>query len=334
MSESYDALLVISFGGPETPEDVMPFLEHVLRGRNAPEDRRREVASHYLAFQGRSPLNDQNRALVAALRAELEAHRVRLPVYWGNRNWHPFLADTLREMARDGVRRALAFVTSVFSSYSGCRQYLEDIAAARDVVGAAAPEVEKLRGLFNHPGFIDACVERLRAARTEAEAEAPVLFTAHSLPAAMAATCAYEAQLRETASLVAAEAGVSRWSVAYQSRSGPPSQPWLGPDVDDELRRLAREGAQVVVVAPIGFLSDHMEVAYDLDTAARATARDAGLRFVRAGTPGTHPSLVAAIRELVQERTQGAPRRVVGRLGALPDACADDCCPSGRPRPG
>ncbi|HET7291044.1 MAG TPA: ferrochelatase [Vicinamibacteria bacterium] len=334
MGGSFDALLVLSFGGPEKPEDVEPFLDNVLRGRHVPDERRKEVAGHYLAFQGRSPLNDQNRALVEALRAELEANAIRLPVYWGNRNWRPFLADTLREMARDGVRRSLAFVTSTFSSYSGCRQYLEDIAAARALLGASAPEVEKLRGLFNHPGFVEACADRLRAARADAGPDAPVLFTAHSLPAAMAATCAYEEQFLETAGLVAGAAGTSRWSLAYQSRSGPPSQPWLEPGVDEELRRLAREGARAVVVSPIGFLSDHMEVVYDLDTAARATAESAGLRLVRAGTAGTHPGLVAAVRELVQERTHGAPRRSLGRLPPLPDACPDDCCPPGRSRPG
>jgi ferrochelatase len=293
------------------------------------------VADNYLRFPGRSPLNDQNRALVAALRQEFDARSRRLPIYWGNRNWHPFLADTLREMARDGVRRALAFVTSVFSSYSGCRQYLEDIAAARAGVGPHAPDVEKLRAPFNHPGFVEACAERLRDARAEVgDPLAPVLFSAHSLPAAMAACCAYEAQYREAASLVAERAGVSRWSLAYQSRSGPPSQPWLGPDVNDELRRLAKEGASTAVVAPIGFLSDHLEVAYDLDVAARATAEAAGLRLVRAGTAGTHPALVAAICELVEERADGMPRRALGRIAPLPDRCADDCCPPGPARSG
>ncbi len=335
MAENYDAFLLISFGGPEGPEDVMPFLDNVLRGRNVPAERKREVADHYMRFQGRSPLNDQNRALVAALRAELDGHSLRLPIYWGNRNWHPFLADTLREMARDGVRRAVAFVTSVFSSYSGCRQYLEDIAAARADVGEGAPEIEKVRAPFDHPGFVGACVERLRAARAEvADPLAPVVFTAHSLPVAMAASCGYEAQFREAARLVAERVAVSQWSLAYQSRSGPPSQPWLEPDVNAELRRLAVEGAAAAVVAPIGFLSDHMEIVYDLDVAARATAEAVGLRLVRAGTAGTHPSLVAAIRELVQERSDGAPRRALGRLEPRPDRCPDDCCPPRSSRPG
>lgn len=335
MAEDYDAFLLVSFGGPERPEDVMPFLDNVLRGRNVPAERKREVADHYMRFQGRSPLNEQNRALVAALRGELDAHALRLPVYWGSRNWHPFLADTLREMARDGVRRAVAFVTSVFSSYSGCRQYLEDIAAARADVGEGAPEIEKLRAPFDHPGFVDACTDRLRAARAEvADPLAPVVFTAHSLPVAMAASCAYEAQFREAARLVAERVGMPQWSLAYQSRSGPLSQPWLEPDVNDELRRLAGEGAAAAVVAPIGFLSDHMEVVYDLDVAARATAEAVGLRLVRAGTAGTHPSLVAAIRELVQERSDGAPRRALGRLEPLPDRCPDDCCPPRSSRPG
>ena len=334
MAENYDAFLLVSFGGPERPEDVLPFLDNVLRGRNVPGERKREVADHYMKFEGRSPLNDQNRALVDALRDELDAHALRLPIYWGNRNWHPFLEDALREMARDGVRRAVAFVTSVFSSYSGCRQYLEDIAAARAAVGAGAPEIEKLRAPFDHPGFVDACTDRLRAARAEVpDPLAPVVFTAHSLPVAMAASCAYEAQFREAARLVAERAGMSHWSLAYQSRSGPPSQPWLEPDVNDELRRLAGQGAAAAIVAPIGFLSDHMEVVYDLDVAARATAEAVGLRLVRAGTAGPHPSLVAAIRELVQERSNGAPRRTLGRLEPLPDRCPDDCCPHRSTRP-
>ena len=334
MAENYDAFLLVSFGGPERPEDVLPFLDNVLRGRNVPGERKREVADHYMRFEGRSPLNDQNHALVGALGAEFDAHALHLPIYWGNRNWHPFLEDTLREMAGDGVRRAVAFVTSVFSSYSGCRQYLEDIAAARAAVGAGAPEIEKLRAPFDHPGFVEACTDRLRAARVEvADPLAPVVFTAHSLPVAMAASCAYEAQFREAARLVAERASVSHWSLAYQSRSGPPSQPWLEPDVNDELRRLAGQGVAAAIVAPIGFLSDHMEVVYDLDVAARATAEAVGLRLARAGTAGTHPSLVAAIRELVQERSEGAPRRALGRLEALPDRCPDDCCPHTSTRP-
>jgi len=331
---SQDALLVVSFGGPEKPADVVPFLENVLRGKHVPRERMLEVARHYDLFGGRSPINDQNRALIASLRALLEEKGPRLAVYWGNRNWHPLLADSLREMARDGITRAFAFVTSAFSSYSGCRQYREDIERARSEVGATAPRVEKLRGLFNHPGFVEACADRLRAARRGAP-DAPVVFTAHSIPLSMAAGCAYEGQLREAARLVSEAAEVSSWTLAYQSRSGPPSQAWLEPDVNDELRRLAAAGARAAVIAPIGFLSDHMEVVYDLDTEARATAEAAGLHLVRAETAGNHPALVGAIRELLLERLENAPRRVVGKISPLPDVCPAECCPAptapGRP---
>lgn len=329
---SQDALLVVSFGGPEKPADVMPFLENVLRGRNVPRERLLEAARHYDLFGGKSPINDQNRELIAALRVLFEAQAPRLPIYWGNRNWHPLLEGTLREMGRDGITRAFAFVTSAFSSYSGCRQYREDIERAQAAVGETAPRVEKLRGLFNHPGFVAACADRLRTARREAPGAA-VVFTAHSIPLAMAAGSAYEAQLREATSLVAAAAGVEAWTLAYQSRSGPPTQPWLEPDVNEHLRRLAAEGANTVVLAPIGFLSDHMEVVYDLDTEARATADAVGLRLVRARTAGSHPALVAAIRELVLERLEGAPRRVVGTMGPLPDVCPPECCPAPMARP-
>ncbi len=324
-----DALLVVSFGGPEKPEDVEPFLENVLRGRNVPRQRLLEVKRHYDLFGGRSPLNEQNRALTAALRGRLGAAGPRLPVYWGNRNWAPRLEDTLREMAQDGVTRAFAFLTSAFSSYSSCRQYLEDIERARGEVGQAAPRVEKLRGLFNHPGFVEAHAARLGDALRSAE-DAAVVFTAHSIPMAMARACAYEAQLREAAGLVARNAGVNEWTLAFQSRSGPPSQPWLEPDVNDHLRRLASDGARSVLLSPLGFLSDHMEVVYDLDTEARATADRLGLKLVRAGTPGTHPALVDAIRELLLERLEGAPKRWLGDLGPLPDTCPEECCPSGR----
>lgn len=324
---SQDALLVVSFGGPERPEEVMPFLENVLRGRSVPRERMLEVARHYDLFGGRSPINDQNRELIAALRTLFEEQGPRMDVYWGNRNWHPLLSDTLQEMARAGVTRAFAFVTSAFSSYSGCRQYREDIERARTGLGEGAPRVEKLRGLFNHPGFIAACADRLRSARVQAP-EAPVVFTAHSIPLSMAAGCAYESQLREATRLVAEASGVAAWTLAYQSRSGPPGQPWLEPDVNDQLRRLASEGADSVVVVPIGFLSDHMEVVYDLDTEAKATADGLGLRLVRAGTPGCHPALVAAIRELVLERLENAPRRVAGNLDPLPDVCPAECCPA------
>ena len=333
LMSGYDALLVLSFGGPEQPDDVLPFLENVLRGRNVPRERMTEVAGHYYHFGGRSPINGQNRAFVASLRQDFEEHGVRLPVYWGNRNWHPFLLDTLRQMHADGVRRVLAFATSAFGSYSGCRQYREDIERARAEFGEGAPEIDKLRTFFNHPGFIHAAADRVAAAfATLAEADralARLIFTAHSVPTSMAEGSPYVSQLEEACRLVG-EAGEHRkWELAYQSRSGPPGQPWLGPDINDCLRQLGSEGVRNVVVAPIGFLSDHMEVVYDLDTEAQATARDAGIRVVRAGTVGTHPRFVEAVRELVLERLDpSAERRALGNLEPSPDECRPGCCPS------
>lgn len=338
MNEPYDALLIVSFGGPEGMDDVMPFLSNVLRGRNVPESRMREVAHHYELFDGVSPINGQNRRLITALEQELAAQGPRLPVYWGNRNWHPLLADTLRQMRDDGVRHALAFVTSAYSSYSGCRQYREDIERAREAVGADAPRVEKLRAFFNHPGFVGPNVENLRAALTQIPAErraaARVAFTAHSVPAAMAAGSDYARQLLETCRLVAEGAGAADWRLVFQSRSGPPTQPWLEPDICDHLRALKGEGATDVVVAPVGFISDHMEVLYDLDTEARQVSEELGFNMIRAATVGTHPDFVRMIRELINERLDpAAPRRALGAFGPAHDLCAVDCCLSGIARP-
>jgi ferrochelatase len=338
MARGYDAIVVLSFGGPEGPDDVMPFLENVVRGRPVPRERLEEVAEHYLHFGGVSPINDQCRALIAALKAELDRNGAPLPVYWGNRNWHPFLADTLRKMGRDGVRRALAFVTSAYSSYSGCRQYLEDIGRARAEVGDEAPEVDKLRVFYNHPGFIEPLVELVGGALGRvpeaSRRDARLVFTAHSLPRTLAASSDYEAQLRETARLVAEGVGRSEWTLAWQSRSGPPSQPWLEPDIVDHLRALAAEGARDVVVAPIGFISDHLEVVYDLDLEAKSRAVEIGLNMVRAPTVGTHPRFVHMIRELIDERLSLTPvRQALGSRGPAPDICAPECCPAPR-RPG
>jgi protoporphyrin/coproporphyrin ferrochelatase len=333
MPSRYDALLLVSFGGPEGRDDVLPFLSNVLRGRDVPEARLREVAAHYEHFGGRSPINDQCRALLAAVRGELDRAGLRLPVYWGNRNWHPFLEDTLRQMAGDGVTRALAFVTSAFGSYSGCRQYREDIERARATVGAGAPQVDKLRAFHDHPGYVEPLVEGVLAAfeRVPAprRAAAALVFTAHSIPRSMAAGSPYEAQLRETAALVAASAGRPQWSLAYQSRSGPPGQPWLEPDVVDHLRALAAAGVTDAVVSPIGFVSDHMEVLYDLDLDAKRRAAELGLEMVRAATAGAHPRFARMVRELVEERLSDAPVRLhLGPSGPAPDLCPPDCCPA------
>ena len=331
MTQTYDALLVVSFGGPEGPADVMPFLENVLRGRNVPRERVLEVAAHYQHFGGKSPLNAQNRDLVAALQAELAAHGPRLKVYWGNRNWHPLLVDTLREMASDGVQRALAFFTSAYSSYSGCRQYRENIAAAQQALGSAAPEVDKLRAFFNHPLFIGSVIERVGAALVEIpaarRAAARLIFTAHSIPLAMAENCAYAAQLAEAARLVAEGVGANQCKLAYQSRSGPPTQPWLEPDIGDALRALAADSTvRDVVIVPVGFLSDHVEILHDLDIEARAVCEKLGINMVRAATVGNHPDFVRMIRELILERVADAPKRALGVLGPSHDVCPADCC--------
>lgn len=339
MAASYDAVLVVSFGGPEKPDDVMPFLENVLRGKNVPRERMLAVAEHYYHFGGVSPINAQNRALIDALRLELQAHQIDLPIYWGNRNWHPLLPDTLREMRDAGVKRALAFFTSAFSSYSGCRQYRENIAAAQDEVGAGAPQVDKLRVFFNHPGYIGPVVESVRAALSQIpeaqRSSCKVLFTAHSIPLAMANNCRYVAQLEEACRLVAAQPKIANWQLVYQSRSGPPTQPWLEPDVLDAMRADAGDGAQAIVVVPIGFISDHMEVLYDLDTEAKDLAAELGIHFVRAATVGVHPRFIQMIRELIVERmTEGAERLALGTLGPSHDVCPVDCCLYTPRRPG
>lgn len=337
-SGAYDAVILVSFGGPDGPDDVLPFLENVLRGRNVPRERLLEVAEHYHHFGGRSPINDQNRALLSALRRELATRGPELPVYWGNRNWHPLLSDTLREMSDRGVRRAIAFVTSAFSSYSGCRQYRENIAAALAPLGDRAPHVDKLRVFFNHPGFVGPMAENVAASLARfAESErstTPVLFTAHSIPTSMAATSRYVPQLEESCRLVAERAAAPRWELVFQSRSGPPSQPWLEPDVCDRIRALHAEGVDRVVVAPIGFISDHMEVLYDLDTEAADLCRSLGVRMERAATVGTAPAFVGMVRDLIAERhfAEGS-RAAIGRLPASHDVCPLDCCPAPQ-RPG
>lgn len=331
MNHSFDALLVVSFGGPEGMDDIIPFLENVLRGRNVPRERLLQVAKHYELFGGLSPINEQNRQLIAALKKELAIQGPSLSVYFGNRNWHPLLADTLRQMRDDGIKNALAFVTSAYSSYSSCRQYLENIAEARGVVGENAPSVEKIRAFYNHPLFIQANVENVRSTLQKIPAErqtgAYLVFTAHSIPISMATKCDYEAQLMETSRLVAEGLGVTHWRLVFQSRSGSPAQPWLGPDTCDYLRGLRAAGVTDVVVAPIGFVSDHMEIIYDLDTEALAFCRELGLNMIRAATAGTHPMFVEMIRELILERIDPeTPRRSLGTMGARNDICHSECC--------
>ncbi len=330
MASDYDAILLVSFGGPEAPEDVLAFLERVTAGRDIPRERLEEVGQHYHELGGRSPINDQNRALKAALEHRLAAVGPELPVYWGNRNWHPLLADTLRDMRGDGVRRAICFVTAAYSSYSGCRQYREDLARARTEVGDGAPELDKLRVYYNHPGFLEPQTDLVGAAIAAlpegARSGARIVFTTHSIPRTMSRHCDYEAQHYEACRLVMEAFPGHGWDLVFSSRSGPAVVPWLEPDISDHLGSLATAGVPGVVVVPIGFVSDHMEVVYDLDVEAAATAQRLGLPYVRAGTVGTDERFVEMIRELVLERLQDAPQRARGVRGPSWDACPADCC--------
>jgi ferrochelatase len=345
----YDAFLLVSFGGPEGPGDVIPFLENVTRGRGVPRERLAEVAEHYVAVGGVSPINGQNRALVEAVQKNFADHGVGLPVYWGNRNWDPFLSDVLEQMAADGVRRVVALLTSAYSSYSGCRQYREDLAAAVEPLGERAPRVDRVRHYFNHPGFVETMVATTGAAVDELPQDvrraARLVFVTHSIPTTMADTSgpdggAYRRQHEEAAALVtagvAALTGVEHGSdLVFCSRSGPPTQPWLEPDVNDHLASLSHGGVRAAVLVPIGFVSDHMEVGHDLDTEALGTAARLGLPCTRAATVGTDPRFVSAVRELVLERAAAArgddpSRPALGALGASHDVCPAGCCPNQR----
>jgi ferrochelatase len=331
-----EALLVLSFGGPEGHDDVMPFLENVTRGRGIPRERLEEVAEHYHHFGGVSPINDQNKALVAAVEKELAAADIDLPVYWGNRNWAPYVEDTWRQMAEDGIEHVYVVATSAYASFSGCRQYHEDIARARVSYGGG-PTAEKLPHYFDAPGFVranaDALAGALAALPDDLRDTARLVATAHSIPTAMAAVAgpgggAYEAELTAAARQVVDQVAPGRgFDLVWQSRSGPPSVPWLEPDINDHLRALAEQGETAVVVFPVGFVSDHLEVIWDLDNEAKDTAAELGLTFARAGTAGTHPAFVASIRELLEERRAGGEPR----LGT--DCPASCCFVAPRPRP-
>jgi ferrochelatase len=330
---NYDAIVVVSFGGPESREDVIPFLENVLRGRNVPRQRMLAVADHYYHFEGRSPINQQTRELIRALEDELARQGPKMPVYWGNRNWHPMLPDTVRQMKQDGIRRALAFVTSAYSSYSGCRQYREDIARAQAEVGTGAPQIDKIRPFFNHPGFIEATEARLREALSNipqtARQNVQAAYVAHSIPRSMANTSDYVQQLEEVRKLISGRLDIRNDALVYQSRSGAPGQPWLEPDILDYLREVKSKNlASAVVLAPISFISDHMEVLYDLDIEARELCDSLQLSMARAKTVGVHPRFITMIRELILERTENAERRALGSLGPREDICAEDCCPA------
>jgi protoporphyrin/coproporphyrin ferrochelatase len=350
----YDAFLLLSFGGPEGPPDVLPFLRNVTRGRGVPAGRLDEVAGHYLAHGGVSPINAQCRQLLAAVGADFAARGLDLPLYWGNRNWQPYLADTVAQLAADGVRRAVAFVTSAYSSYSGCRQYLDDIEQARAAVGPAAPVIDKVRPYFNHPGFVEPFADAARAALSAVPGGSRLVFTAHSVPEAMAAgsgslssgtACPgrpggrYAAELNEAASLIADRTRPAHrgFDLVYQSRSGPPAVAWLGPDIRDHLAALASQGVPGVVVVPVGFTSDHMEVVHDLDVEAAQTAASLGLPFARAAAPMPDPRFAAMVTDLVLERAgatrpAGAGPGWLGAFGPAAGNCPGDCCGGPRER--
>jgi ferrochelatase len=340
----YDALLLVSFGGPERPEDVVPFLRNVTAGRNVPDERLVEVGAHYRLFGGRSPINDQNRALLEAIREDLDAAGIDIPVYWGNRNWGPYLTDALAEMKADGITRAACLVTSAYSSYSGCRQYRENLADAVAAV-PGAPRLDRLRAYFNHPGFVEPNVDATLTALAKLPADlrsmAHLVFVTHSIPEAMNASSgpigqAYSHQhvtvMDEIGDRVREETG-HRYpaSLVYCSRSGPPSVPWLEPDVNDHLETLHAAGARAVVLVPIGFVSDHMEVIYDLDTEAAATAERLGMAVERAATAGVDPRFVAMVRDLLLERAavergEDVERAAVGPVPPAWDTCSAGCC--------
>lgn len=333
---AYDAILVLSFGGPEGMDDVMPFLRNVTRGRNIPDERLKEVAKHYELFDGVSPINDQNRQLIKILAEELNFREINLPIYWGNRNWNPFLLDTLIEMSDAGVKRALGFVTSAYSSYSGCRQYLEDIEKAQaefkeKYPDRHVPQIDKIRPFFNHPGFISANEERLKECLLQFPNRnlVHVAFVAHSLPVTMADECKYESELNEVASILAERLQIKSWKVVFQSRSGPPSQKWLEPDILDHLREIEAEGYLEVVISPIGFVSDHMEVKYDLDVEAADLCKELEIKMLRAKTAGLHPHFIFMISDLIGERLLGEPKEKEGDFPISPDVCPATCCPRG-----
>ncbi|MEO8908116.1 MAG: ferrochelatase [Microbacteriaceae bacterium] len=352
---AYDAILLAGFGGPEGQGDVIPFLRNVTRGRGIPDERLEEVAPHYRHYGGVSPINEQNRALKAALEVRLAERGLDLPVFWGNRNWHPYLNDALRDANSAGHRRLLAIATSAYSSYSSCRQYREDFADALEDTGLGDElQIDKVRQFFDHPGFVTPFVEGVRnGVRRLAEivggidvpSEVEVLFTTHSIPLSDAAKSgpaergfgpdgAYAAQHRAVAEVVMRESGLSAsWQLVFQSRSGPPSMPWLEPDINDAIRALPARGIRAILIVPLGFVSDHMEVLWDLDNEALETAQETGIAAIRTPTPGVHPAYVDGLIDLILERANGTPttdRPALTALGPWYDVCRAGCCENTR----
>lgn len=354
-----DAILFASFGGPEGQDDVMPFLRNVTRGRGIPDERLEEVAHHYRTMGGRSPINDQNRTMIAALEQALAARGLDLPVYWGNRNWEPYTDDAVKALHRDGHRHALGIVTSAYSSYSSCRQYREDFGKALLQAGLLGEvTIDKIRVYFDHPGFLDPVVDSVRTALAEladeghGAARTRILFSTHSIPTAMSLASGpdetrgehgeggwYVAQHLAACRYVMEQLGADgaelpEWELVYQSRSGAPHIPWLEPDINDVISRLAQDGAaDAIVVVPIGFVTDHVEVVWDLDTEAKESAAEAGLAFRRAATAGSDPRFIEALVDLIEERVRDdAPRRQVTDFGGTPDVCGRGCCRNGSDR--
>lgn len=339
MSETtpdFDAIVLLSFGGPEAPEEVMPFLRHVVAGRNVPDARLEIVAKHYYALGGKSPINEQNRALIGTLEAELDERPVsenKLPIYFANRHAAPFFEDTFKQMADNGVKRVVALVTSAFSSYSGCRQYREAVTRALHKLDLEM-DVHFVRRYFNHPGFLNALADQVATAVSHLGGNTRIAFTAHSIPVVMAKGCDYEEQLLDACEVIAKAVGVDQWQLVYQSRSGPPQVPWLEPDILDHIEALSQIGTERLVIAPIGFVSDHMEVIWDLDHEAADLCKERGIDMVRAKTVGTHPTFVSGLRDLIAEITKGQKPLTLGTLPPRVTPCAVDCCPrgaSGRP---
>ena len=327
----FDSLLLLSFGGPENSDDVMPFLRNVTAGRGVPDERLAVVAEQYELFGGKSPINELNQQLLSALDEELVSRGHEMATFWGNRNWHPFVTDTIADLKSLGHTSTVCLVTSAFSSYSGCRQYHEDLDRARNEV-PGAPNIERVRVYWDHPDFLGTAAELLAESRDAAglSSETPVLHSAHSLPLSMAANCDYQQQLNEAASIVNELAGMrGPYEVVFQSRSGPPSVPWLTPDIDQRIHELAEQGTQEILVHPLGFVADHMEVLFDLDTQSAAAAKEADVKMVRTPTVGTHPRFVSMLVDLVEEAAGlRADRPSLSKSGPRPDKCNSQCCPA------